>query len=304
MAQAPTPAINVKHLSKRYPGAEGFALKNLSLQVMPGEVYGFLGPNGAGKSTTIRTLLNFIQPTSGTATIDGHDIVDQSVQIKRSIGYLAGDVALYPKMTGRQLLDYLTALQPALRPVYGRELINLFKIDLSQPIHDLSKGNRQKLGLIQAFAHEPAVLILDEPTSGLDPLMQELFFKLIDEAKERKAAIFVSSHNLAEVQKICDRVGFIREGKLVAEQTMVELNRAAAQIYDIVFAEAVPATALGQLAHTELTENGPRRATVHVHGSLTPLLQVLSQHKVVSLSRREGNLEDEFLHFYNEDDQS
>lgn len=248
MAQVPTPAINIKHLSKRYPGAKTFALKNLSLQVMPGEIYGFLGPNGASKSTTIRTLLNFIQPTSGTAVIAGYDIVNDSVKLKQSVGYLAGDVALYPKMSGKQLLDYLAALQPALRPVYERELINLFKIDLNQPIRTLSKGNRQKLGLIQAFAHEPAVLILDEPTNGLDPLMQELFFKLIDEAKERKAAVFVSSHNLAEAQKICDRVGFIREGTLVVEQTMNELNHASAQIYDIVFAEAVPATSAPRCA--------------------------------------------------------
>src|SRR5579871_3030574 len=226
-------AIVTYNLSKRYDGAKNFALKALDIDVNRGEVYGFLGPNGAGKSTTIRLLMNFILPTAGEAKIVGYDSVTDSTTVKSHVGYLSGDFAVYQKMTGEEFLDYMAALQPVKNPSYIHHLARLFKAELHRRISELSKGNRQKLGIIQAFMHEPDVLILDEPTSGLDPLMQEEFFELVRDAKDRGASLFISSHNLNEVQKMCDRVGFIREGKLIAEQNIADFAASSIQTYDI-----------------------------------------------------------------------
>lgn len=291
-------AIETVELSKRYSGAKTYALTNLSLKVESGEVYGFLGANGAGKSTTIRTLLNFIQPTRGSATIMGNNIVKDSVAVKRDVGYLAGEVALYRKMTGRHFLKYMAALQPPKHREYVRHLAEAFHADLGRPLSDLSKGNRQKIGVIQAFMHEPAVLILDEPTSGLDPLMQEVFYNEVKTAKARGAAVFVSSHNMAEVQRMCDRVGFIREGKLVAEQSIADLTATAAQTFDITFADTAPLVDLQHVKHLTIKSLAPNRITVHVQGDLRPLLQVLARSRVKRLDKPEVNLEEEFLHFY------
>lgn len=204
--------IKTDKLSKIYKGSKTPALDSLTIEVGEGEVYGFLGANGAGKSTTIRTLLNFLQPTSGSATICGLDIVKDNVKIMHDVGYLAGDVALYEKMTGKEFFGYMADLHPLPDPAYLTKLVHTFEAELHKPIRSLSKGNKQKIGIIQALMHQPKVLILDEPTSGLDPLMQEAFFETIREAKARGASVFFSSHNLAEVQRICDRVGFIRKG--------------------------------------------------------------------------------------------
>lgn len=291
-------AIDCQNLSKRYRGTHTDALSKLTLQIKPGEVYGFLGPNGAGKSTTIRTLLNFIQPSGGSATICGLDSVKNSVQVKRHVGYLAGEIALYDKMTGKEFLDYMIALQPLKRKHYVGELIKRFAADPSKPLGTLSKGNRQKFGLIQAVMHEPDVLILDEPTSGLDPLMQEEFFKLIRESKQRGAAVFVSSHNFAEVQRMCDRIGFIRDGKLVVEQTLSDLANKAAHTFTLTFADAAPLSELKKLPKTRVNAHDEHHVTVSVEGELTPLFRVLGVHHVTRLEQQTINLEEEFMSFY------
>lgn len=292
-------AIVTYNLSKRYEGSKSFAVKALDLDVNKAEVYGFLGPNGAGKSTTIRMLMNFIQPTAGEAKIAGYDSVVDSTIAKTHVGYLAGEVALYPKMTGGQFLDYMAALQPPKRANYRRELARMFKAELNKRISDLSKGNRQKIGIIQAFMHEPEVLILDEPTGGLDPLMQEAFFELVRTTKKRGASMFVSSHNLSDVQKMCDRVGFIREGKLIAEQNISDFSeKTASQTYDISFADPAPLTQLRRLPKAKIKVNTPYHVTLRVRGSLQPLFQVLARCKVNSMDRRDLSLEDEFLEFY------
>lgn len=292
------PAIEAQKLSKRYPGASNFALKDLNFKIMPGEVYGFLGPNGAGKSTTIRLLMNFIQPTDGKAKILGRDIVAESVAIKKHVGYLAGDVELYPKMTGRQFLRYLSDLQSPKQASYQGELAKIFQANLNQRIDTLSKGNRQKIGLIQALMHEPDVLILDEPTGGLDPLMQEAFYDLVKTTKAKGTTFFISSHNLSEVQRMCDRVGFIREGKLISEVTIADLAKTAVQTFDITFADEVPLAELKRLKHVQLTANSPHHVSIHIRGDLRPLFMVLASHKVYSLDSRGINLEEEFLRFY------
>lgn len=285
-------------LSKRYRGATTYALKDLSLQVAGGEVYGFLGANGAGKSTTIRTLLNFIQPTSGSARIMGKDIVRDSVAIKRHVGYLAGEVALYDKMTGKQFLAYMADLQPPKHRGYAADLAQRFQAQLNKPLPELSKGNRQKIGLIQAFMHEPDVIILDEPTSGLDPLMQEEFFRLVRESKERGAAVFVSSHNFAEVQRMCDKVGFIREGKMVAEQTLADLATRASHTFTLTFSDKVPLAELRKLPQISVTSHDDHDITLSVTGELSPLFALLGKHHVTRLHQQEINLEQEFLQFY------
>lgn len=291
-------AIDCQGLSKRYRGTNFDALSDLTLQVKAGEIYGFLGPNGAGKSTTIHTLLNFIQPSRGQATILGKDIVKDSVAIKDHVGYLSGDLAMYPKMTGSQFLEYMGELQPPASKAYRSELVKRFQAELHKPLGNLSRGNKQKVGIVQAFMHQPDVLILDEPTTGLDPLMQEEFYKLLNETKQRGAAIFSSSHILGEVQKMCDRVGIIREGKLVAERSIADLAREAAQTFDIVFKDKPP---IGKLRHIKgaqhVTAHG-NTVTLHFHGELKPLFTELARHDILKLDTQNLDLEEIFLRFY------
>lgn len=298
MKTASMPAIETFGLGKQYRKTDKPALHNLNITIMPGEIYGYLGPNGAGKSTTIRLLMNFIQPTEGHACIMGRNIVSESTEIKRYIGYLPGEIALYPNMTGRQLLDYMTDLLPLKHKNNVSKLAATFDVPLSRKINTLSKGNRQKIAIIQAFAAEPEILILDEPTSGLDPLMQEAFFQLVRDVKDKGGTVFFSSHNLTEVQKICDRAGFIRDGKLVAQQTISQLSQSAVQTYDISFAEPVPLGELKRLKGAKVISNSAHHATVKLKGDLKPFFSLLARRNVHAIDRREIDLEEEFLSFY------
>lgn len=298
MGMITSPSINVEQLTKQYPGTDIPSLQNLTLRVMPGEVYGFLGPNGAGKSTAIRTLLNFLQPTRGSAQILGYDIVNNSVAIKQHVGYLSGDFDVYPKMTGRQYITYLDELQGGKNQTYAREIEKRLQAVMNKKLGELSRGQRQKIGIIQAFMHKPEVLILDEPSSGLDPLMQEVFYSLVGEAKQRGAAVFISSHIMAEVQKICDRVGIIREGKLITERSVTDLATEAAQTFDITFGERPPVTALKKLSGAKLVSHKGNQVTLHLQGELQPLFQLLSRHKVTSIDSRNLDLEEMFMHYY------
>lgn len=298
---AVNPAIETFGLSKRYAKGDGFALRKLNIAIMPGEVYGFLGPNGAGKSTTIRLLMNFIQPTEGQAQIKGLDVVKDAVEIKKVTGYLPGEFAAYPSLTGKQFLEYMADLQPSGRKSQAPELARLFDVPLNRRIGALSKGNRQKIAVIQALAYQPEILILDEPTSGLDPLMQEVFYEQIRAAKARGATIFFSSHDLSEVQKICDRVGFIRGGELIAEQTINQLSKSAVQTYHISFAADAPLAELKRLRGIKASSNTPSHVTVKVKGDLSPLFSLLSRCRVNAIDRQEIDLEEEFLRFYRKD---
>lgn len=292
-------AISCQGLSKRYKGSKVEALSNLDLTIRSGEVYGFLGPNGAGKSTTIRTLMNFIQPSAGQATILGLDIVRDSVAIKRSVGYLSSDLAMHEKMTGHQFLDYMSDLQPETDKAYLKELCERLQPELHKKLGDLSRGNRQKVGIVQAFMHRPKVLIMDEPSSGLDPLMQEAFYDLLREAAKRGTAVFMSSHILSEVQRVCDRVGIIREGRLVVERDITEMAKEAAHTFDISFVGKPPIASLKKLSGVEVATHDNNTARVHVHGELGPLLALLSKYKVTQLNARHLDLEEMFMRFYN-----
>ncbi|HET6924345.1 MAG TPA: ABC transporter ATP-binding protein [Candidatus Saccharimonadales bacterium] len=292
-------SIVTNQLSKHYAGTKVYALKDLSISVGAGEVYGFLGPNGAGKSTTIRLLMNFIQPTSGSGRILGKDIVRESVAIKRSVGYLSSDMAMYPKLTTEQYLDYMASLQPATDDGYRHKLMRQLHVEPGKRLGDLSRGNRQKVAIVQAFMHKPSVLILDEPSSGLDPLMQEAFYELLRESRARGAAVFMSSHIMSEVQKVCDRVGIIRDGQLLVERNINEMEQEAAHTLEIRFANKPPIRELERLAGVQLTAHNEHEVTVHLQGKLGPLLSVLSRHDVTQLEVRQLDLEELFMHFYN-----
>lgn len=291
-------ALVISGLSKQYTKNSPYALNGLNVSVNRGEVFGFLGPNGAGKSTTIRLLLNFIQPSKGTATILGHDIIKDSVIIRSKVSYLSGDFKAYDKMSGNQFLSYMSSLNPPKSKKYIKELAKMFDISLSKKIGDLSKGNRQKLGIIQAFMTDPDLYILDEPTDGLDPLKQEVFYELVRHNKKRGKTFFISSHNLAEVRKICDRVAIIKDGKLVSESTIAELALEASHTFLISFKDNPPTNVLNKIKGIKAIPAGQNSLRVHAHGNLSPLLKTLANYSVSRLSSESLNLEEEFMKFY------
>lgn len=297
-----SPLIVLSHLTKQYPGMPTPALHDVSLEVAAGEVYGFLGANGAGKSTTIRTLLNFLEPTSGSGSIAGLDIVNDAVEAKRHVGYLAGEVELYGKATGKEFFAYMAALQPPKHASYLGTLVERFDVTLNQPIETLSKGNRQKVGLVQAFMHEPDVLILDEPTSGLDPLMQEEFFKLVEESKQRGAAIFLSSHNLAEAQRICDRIGIIKHGRLIREQAMSDATSLTAATFRVQVANLRDVVRLRKSPELRIvTKINDTTLLVQPRSTLSAALAALSQVELTNFLTERLDLEDEFMKFYEDE---
>jgi ABC-2 type transport system ATP-binding protein len=289
--------LTTDRLSKRYRDGTR-ALDELTISVAAGEVYGFLGSNGAGKSTTIRTLLGFLQPTSGSARICDLDIVRDSVAVKRHVGYLAGDIALYNKVTGNELFAYLSDLQQKDNRSYLQELITRFEAEPHKPIGELSKGNRQKIGIIQALMHQPDVLILDEPTSGLDPLMQEVFYAVIREAAGRGTSVFVSSHNLAEAQRMCDRIGIIKHGRLIHEQAVTDNDSASKPTFRVVLVNEKDGAQLGRLTHLDVLSRKGATFTARPTGTIAEALGDLARLKIAHFATQQTNLEDDFLEYY------
>lgn len=262
------PVIATSGLSKDYGAGRG--LFGLDLEVEQGEVFGFLGPNGAGKSTTMRLLLDLIKPTSGSARVLGHDTVGQSLEIRRRVGFLPGDLALYPKLTGRAMLDYLAQLRGGVDPRTRDALVERFGADIDRPVRQLSTGNRQKLGLVQAFMHEPELLILDEPIAGLDPLVQQSFHSLLGEVSAQGRTVFLSSHALSEVERVTQRLAILRQGRLVVVDSLENLRKVAVQRLEIEFAEPVDAAKFRALPGvTEANAEG-RTVTVGFEGPRTP----------------------------------
>lgn len=295
-----TPAIKLTNLTKRYGASRG--IEKISLEVQPGEIFGFLGPNGAGKTTTIRTIMNFIGPTEGKAEIFGLDSQQESVAIKRRIGYLAGDIALYQNLTGKQLLTYLGSMGGQVDWEYVHELAERFQADLGRRLRSLSKGNEQKIGLIQAFMHRPDLLLLDEPTSGLDPLMQEEFYRLAEEYKSEGKTLFISSHNLAEVQRLCDRAAFVREGRLVATEQIAQLESISVHKFIVTFRDPVKSSEFRKLGHADVTERSGQKLHFTVSGSTDQFIKALAHHTVLDISEQEATLEEIFLRHYREGD--
>ena len=287
--------IHTEGLTKSYGKNRGVI--DVSLDVRPGEVFGFLGPNGAVKTTTIRTLLDFIRPNSGVAKVFGMDAHRQSRDIRRRIGYLPGDLALYENLKGADMLRYMGNLRGGVEWNDVQQLAERLHSDLSRPIRTLSQGNRQKIGLIQALMHKPELLILDEPTNGLDPLIQQVFYRLISEVEEQ--TVFLSSHNLPEVERVCDRVGIIREGRLIAVEEVSALKSRALRQLEVHFAAPVPESAFANVAGVSdlVVEQNVLRCSVK--GTLDAVIKAASKFEVVNVVSHEPSLEEIFLAYYN-----
>ena len=291
-------AIRANGLSKRY--GDTLALDGLDLEVREGEVYGYLGPNGAGKTTTIRLLLGLHRPTSGRAELFGVDAWRDPVGAHRRVAYVAGEPFLWPAMTSAETFAFLERLHGGVDAAYRDDLVERFQLDTRKRIRALSKGNRQKVQLIAALATRADLLLLDEPTSGLDPLMEMAFRDCVKEARARGQSVFLSSHVLSEVEAVCDRVGILRDGRLVDQGTLQELRHLSAQTVEVAFAGAAPELNLPAGVH--VVSAGPRALRFEVSGSVGPLIAALAQHPVETLTSREPSLEEIFLHHYDGSD--
>ena len=291
-------AIETAGLTKYYGDTPGIV--DLDLVVDVGEVFGFIGPNGAGKTTTIRLLLNFLYPTSGAGSIFGMDIVEDSVSIRRRVGYLPGDLALYPSMTGREFLLFFSKLRGIDSAAATRRLAERFDLDLDRRIKEYSKGNRQKVGVVNAFMHEPELLILDEPTAGLDPLMQQEFAELVGEVRGEARTVFLSSHYLPEVERVADRVGIVRRGHLIAVDTLEGFRSKVQSNLSIEFGSPVdPATMAGIDGVTVIdTYKGGTVLRMSVAGSQRAVLQAVAAMDVRTITSAEADLDDVFLSYY------
>jgi ABC-2 type transport system ATP-binding protein len=300
VSEGSDPAIRTEALTKDFGGGHG--VFGLDLEVERGEIFGFLGPNGAGKSTTMRMLLDLLQPTSGSATVLGLDSHRESLELRKRVGFLPGDFELYPRLTGKQVLDFFAALNGGVDRRVFDDLVDRFDAQLDRPVRDLSTGNRQKLGIVQAFMHEPECLILDEPIAGLDPLVQHSFHDLLTEVAAEGRTVFLSSHTLSEVERVAKRIAVLRRGQLVVVDTVADLLQVARQQYDIEFGGTPPtADALRAVAGVEDVGGEAPRFVVSFAGEPDPLIKALGAYEVRSLRSRDADLEEIFLRYYRDD---
>jgi ABC-2 type transport system ATP-binding protein len=293
--------IEVMGLTKSYGSKRG--ILNVSFQVEEGEVFGFLGPNGAGKTTTIRTLMALLRADAGTARIAGLDYWEQSVEIKRLIGYLPGELSLDPNLTGGQILEYFGHLRGGVDQAYLKQLVERLGLDPTRKFRQYSSGNKRKIGIIQAFMHRPRLLILDEPTNGLDPLNQQEFDQMVREVREDGRTVFLSSHILSEVEQICNHVGIIREGQLVRVGSVTELKDIKRHEVIITFAQSVPLEAFQAVEGMDEVEALADGQTLRLtlSGGLDAVIKAAAQYSIVTLTSHEPSLEDIFLRYYQSD---
>lgn len=290
-------AIYTEELTKHY--GDVAALVDLNLEITKGEIFGFLGPNGAGKTTMIRTILDEIRPTSGRASILGMDSHEQSVEIRRFIGYVPGDLALYPNLTGRDTLTYFANMRGGVDWGYVDQLADRLGADLSKKVGDLSSGNRQKVGLIQAFMNRPDVLIMDEPSSGLDPLVQREFQAMMREVATDGRTVFLSSHTLSEVQRVAHRVGIIRHGHLIAVEAVASLRSKAIRTVELVLDTPADASVFEAVAGVRDAAVDDHHVTLSFDGHMESLLAAISdRYTLVDISTEEADLEEIFLTYY------
>ncbi len=293
--------IEVEGLRKSYGGKRGIV--DVSFKVEEGEVFGFLGPNGAGKTTTIRILMALLRADAGSTRIAGLDCWEQSLQIKRLTGYVPGEPALDPNLTGGQILEYFAHLRGGVDQSYLKKLIERLDLDISRKFRQYSSGNKRKVVLIQAFMHRPRLLILDEPTNGLDPLNQQEFDHMVAEVRDEGRTVFLSSHILSEVEHNCTRVGIIREGRLVRVGDIAELKDIKRSDITITFANAVPADAFRSLPGVTqvATLADGRTLRLAVQGGADAVIKTAARYPVVSLTSHEPSLEEIFLSYYEGD---
>lgn len=275
------------------------ALEDLTISVREGEVFGFLGPNGAGKSTMIRLLLGYLHPTAGSASVLGLDTVHASVEIRRRVGYLPGGIALYDSLDGERLLDYLGELtgRPSVRRAAILDRLELSARTLRRPVRDYSRGMRQKIGIVQALQHDPELAILDEPTEGLDPLMQRAFYGILDDLRAAGRTVFLSSHILSEVERVCDRVAIVRRGRLVAQENVARLLQRRKRNVELR-AIGEPPHLAGVPGVSGMVVLADGRITCQLDGDVEPFLAAIAGHRVVDLTIEPAHLEEAFLELY------
>jgi len=291
-----TPAIQLRGLSKDYGGGRG--VFELDLEIQPGEIFGFLGPNGSGKTTCMRTLVGLSRPSAGEARVLGLDVVRDSLEVRRRVGFLAGDFGMYRKLTGGRMLEYLARLHGGVDRARIDALAERFAAPLDRPFGDLSTGNRQKIGLIAAFMHEPELLILDEPIAGLDPLVQRSFHELLAELRAAGRTVFLSSHTLSEVERVADRVAILRAGRLVVVDTLDHLRSIAVRRLDIEFARLPPVEEFRSLPGVRDLAVTGRNLRVSLAGSVDALIKAAAVHEVVEIRSLEDDLEEIFLSYF------
>ena len=291
-----TALIETDKLTKTYGRHRGII--DIDLTVNDGEAFGFLGPNGAGKTTTIRTLLDHLRPTSGEARIFGIVTTEDPVAIHRRVGYLPGEFTLYDKLTGGQTIEYFANLRGGVDAAYQRDLIERLDVDPSRKFKEYSKGNKQKIGLIVALQHRPDLLMLDEPTSGLDPLVQQTFYAVIREAKAEGRTVFLSSHILGEVEKTCNRVAIIRDGRLARVDRVEALRDLAHHQVELRFAGDVPVGAFAGLPGVSDVTTEANLLRLRVSGSITPVVREAARYELLDFVSREPSLEETFLAEY------
>jgi ABC-2 type transport system ATP-binding protein len=291
-----TAVIHTEQLTKFYGRHRG--IEDLDLDVEEGEILGFLGPNGAGKTTTIRTLLDHLRPTRGRATIFGIETTVDPIAIHRRIGYLPGEFALYDKLTGGQTIEYFANLRGGVDPAYQAGLVERLDVDLSRRFREYSKGNKQKIGLIVALQHRPDLLMLDEPTSGLDPLVQQSFYEIVREGRAEGRTVFLSSHILSEVERTCDRVGIIRDGRLVRIDRVESLRDLAHHQVELQFSGPIPIAEFDGLPGVSDVSAEDHRLRMRVVGSILPVVQAAARLGVTDFVSREPTLEEVFLAEY------
>ena len=289
------PVIVIDNLYKSYGKVQ--AVKGISMRVEQGEIFGFLGPNGAGKTTTIRCMLDVIRPTSGTLRVLGLDAQRDKMELHQRIGYIPGDVRLPGQMTGKQVIDYFSRLQGR-EPVLLDDLVARFDVELKRPLKSYSKGMRQKIGIVLGFMCDPDVLILDEPSSGLDPLLQRTFNEFLLEEQARGKTIFMSSHIMSDVEKVCQRVAVIRQGEIVTIEEVEKLRQKAGQRVTVEFGDAVSADEVAQMSGVSMVTSHNSAYHFNVGGSMDALIKALSRHEVLRLQAEEAPLEEVFLKFY------
>ena len=290
--------IEVKSVTKDYGGGKG--VFDISFSLEKGEVFGFLGPNGAGKTTTIRQMMGFIRPQRGRCSILGLDCTSKAAVIQRDLGYIPGEIAFMDDMTGWSFIKFMAAYRGMKNLDRAEELMARFELDSRGKLKKMSKGMRQKIGIVCGFMHDPAVLILDEPTSGLDPLMQNRFVELIREERRRGKTILMSSHMFEEVERTCDRVGIIRQGHLVAVDEVEALKKAKRRRYTVTLADEADAAAFAAEGLRVAGREGCR-VTVEVQTDLQAFIAAMGRHRVSGLEAASQSLEDVFLQFYGEE---
>jgi len=294
-----TAIIQTEKLTKSYGVHRGVI--DIDLEVNEGEAFGFLGPNGAGKTTTIRVLLDHLRPTSGRATVFGIETTADPVAIHRRIGYLPGEFTLYDKLTGGQTIEYFANLRGGVDAAYQADLVARLDVDPTRKFKEYSKGNKQKIGLIVALQHRPDLLVLDEPTSGLDPLVQQTFYEVIREAKAEGRTIFLSSHILSEVEKTCDRVAIIRDGRLAKVDRVEALRDLAHHQVELRFVGDVPVGAFAAIPGVSDVVADDHILRMRVSGSIAPVVREAARHELLDFVSREPSLEETFLAQYGHD---